>query len=581
MGKAVGEKRMPGVGTAELDRKGYISCQGESGSCAFGASRVHYFNYTAAPQPSFEEVVRRVVERDASLGVLPIQNSRSGLISEPLTVLARSDLFVTAEHYQPITHHLMVSQAWVKSVTNQDAYDDLLILNGKPEKDLTAGERAKLDQIRRSLLSQVTAIYSDEQGLRQCDRGLKISLAGAERRLTSCTAKASRIIAHETEKAKLDDEELPAYAAIASEECATMYKNIRLLSPINDDKANTTRYVAISREEAKAAQIVADIDVKALIGLLGQWEEEDRDIRDEDKKLVAQIFSVEPLQTQFNALSDEFGFGDSSFRAGQVATARARLLRAFLGGDKDALQTLMDRLDFPAQRRLKMKLEPLALQIREHIVKGEGKEGEQKLKELLRSKKYNDKVRSLFIIRAKSANTKQADILKALVEKAGRTRRERIEFNIITELPRPIDARDEGYGLVMEADGSLLGASKALAKKKASSEFAWGFGSAPEPEPSDLERVLREMVDSEKVTVGVLGTFARDPRRFGVAATQTVAEKPSRKSGSGKLSGNRGEDRVGSEAVRPGQGGALALLLSLAGAAALAWYAWTAHLLPL
>jgi prephenate dehydratase len=571
---------MPGVGTAGIEKKGYISCQGESGSCAFGASRVHYFNYVAAPQPSFEEVVRRVVERDAGLGVLPIQNSRSGLIGEPLTVLARSDLFVTAEHYQPITHHLMVSEAWVKSVTNQDAYDDLLILNGKPEKELTAGERAKLDQVRRSLLSQVTAIYSDEQGLKQCDRGLKINLASAERRLTSCTAKASRIIAHETEKAKLDEEELPAYAAIASEECATMYKNIRLLSPINDDKANMTRYVAISRDEAKASQIVADIDVKALVGLLGQWEEDDRDIHDEDKKLVSQIFSVEPLQTQYNTLSDEFGFGDSSFRAGQVMTARARLLRAFLAGDKDALQMLMDRLDFPAQLRLKLKLEPLALQIREHAAKGEGKEGEQRLKELLRGKKYNDKVRSLFIIRAKTAGIKQADILKALVEKAGRTRRERIEFNIITELPRPIDAKDEGYGLVMEADGSLLGASKALAKKKASSEFAWGFGGSTEAEPSDLERVLREMVDAEKVTIRVLGTFARDPRRFGATA-QTVAEKPARKSGAGRLSrGNRGEDRVGSEAVRPTQGGMLALLIAV-GAAALAWYAWTAHLLPL
>ena len=64
--------------------------------------------------------------------------------------------------------------------------------------------------------------------------------------------------------AKLNKQEIPALAAIASEECATMYRNIRLVSGINDDRANTTRYVAVSRDEAKAAQIVTDIDVKAI-----------------------------------------------------------------------------------------------------------------------------------------------------------------------------------------------------------------------------------------------------------------------------------------------------------------------------
>jgi prephenate dehydratase len=552
-----------------VDKKGYISCQGESGSCAFGASRVHYFNYTAAPQPSFEEVVRRVVEHDAELGILPIQNSRSGLISEPLTVLARSDLFITAEHYQPITHHLMVSEAWVESVAGSDVRDTLQILTGRDRKgELDAGGRAQLDQITRALLSQITAIYSDEQGLRQCDRGLKIALAGAERRLTSCTAKASRIIAHETETAKLNKQELPAFAAIASEECATMYKNIRLVSGINDDKANTTRYVAISRDEAKASQIIADIDVKALIATLAPEE-------------LEALFEIEPLHGQFLDISDAFGFGESSFRAGQVNTAQARLLREFLAGDKDALQGLLDHLDFPAQRRIKIKLEPVVQQIREHVAKGQGKEGEARLKELLRSRKYNDKIRSIFIMRAKSAGVKQADLLKALLEKSGKLRREHIEFKIVTELPRPIDAKDEGYGLVIEADGSLLGASKALAKKKSSSGWG-GFGSYSSSEPSELERVLREIVDTEKVSIRVLGSFARDPRRFtaaGQAAAESGARPGKEKRGSGGDWRNRREDRAGGAAVGSMGGGALAFLLTMAIAGGLAWYAWTAHLI--
>lgn len=561
---------------AGVDKKGYISCQGESGSCAFGASRVHYFNYTAAPQPSFEEVVRRVVERDAQIGILPIQNSRSGLIGEPLTVLARSDLQIIAEHLQPITHHLMVSEAWVESVTSPEIrgkFQDLTMLDRSGKLD--AAGRAELDQITRSLLSQITAIYSDDQGLKQCDRGLKISLSGAERRLTSCTAKASRIIAHEIDMAKLNKQELPAYAAIASEECATMYKNIRLVSGINDDKANTTRYVTISRDEAKAAHVVGDIEIKALLALFQDWDEEDaKNKLPKEDYLTVRLFNIDALRSQFEDLSKEFGFGESSFRAGQEGTARARLLRDYLAEQKDALQALLDYLDFPAQRRVRARLEPLAAEIRDHATKGQGKLGEANLKLLLRSKKYNERVRSIFIIRAKSSETKQAELLKALVEKGGKPRKEQFEFSVISELPRSVDAKDEGLGLVIEADGSLLGAGKSLSKKKSTSNFDWGaaFGTTPLGDPSDLERVLRDIVDADKATIRILGTFAKDPRRLGSvrkASLAAVADKPSR-----KAKGN-----VDGAPRSAGASGVFAGLITMAIAAGLVWYAWSAHLL--
>lgn len=554
-----------------VEKKGYISCQGESGSCAFGASRVHYFNYTAAPQPSFEEVVRRVVERDAQLGILPIQNSRSGLIGEPLTVLARSDLFIVAEHYQPIRHHLMVNAAWVESVASPEIRKKLedyttLERSGKP---LDAAEKAEHDQITRSLLSQITAIYSDEQGLKQCDRGLKIALAGAERRLTSCTAKASRVIAHETDMAKLNKQELPGFAAIASEECATMYKNIRLVSDINDDKANTTRYVAVSREEAKPSQLLADIDVKALLFALST---EDLDA----------LFEIEPLRSRLEALSDEFGFGESSFRAGQVGTARARLLREYLGGDKDALQKLLDHLDFPAQRRIKPKLEPIAQQIRDHVSRSQGKEAESRLKELLKTRRYNDKLRSIFIIRARNAQVKQADIIRALVEKAAKLKNP-IEFNVVTELPKPIDDPEEGLGLVVEADGSLLGVKIGKKKETSGGLFSEGYQSG------DLERLLHDLdtlplngVQTRKggkpikLSIKVLGTFAKDPRRFGVSAQADASIRAEPRKDSGWV--NRREDRIGGEPAGSFAGGTMAFFLTAIIAGSLAWYAWANHL---
>jgi prephenate dehydratase len=561
-----------------VDKKGYISCQGESGSCAFGASRVHYFNFTAAPQPSFEEVVRRVVERDAQIGILPIQNSRSGLIGEPLTVLARSDVKIIAEHHQPIRHHLMVNRSWVQHIASPEALMTLEAFTD-PEKRKAASPQDQLDydQVVRSLLSQITAIYSDEQGLKQCDRGLKINLAGAERRLTSCTAKASRVIAHETDMAKLAKHELPAYAAIASEECATMYKNVRLVANLNDDNANTTRYVVVSRNEAKPAQIIADIDVKAILSKLTAED-------------LAGFYEFEPLHADYEKLSSDFAFGPSSFKAGQEASARAKLLREYIASDRNALSTLLGHLshfDHPAQLRIKKALGPLVKQIHDHVEKAKGRdEGEIALKRLLRSKEYANRVRSIFIIRGRNSKVTQADLLKALVEYKGKARKEKLEFTVIAEVPRPIDGKDEGLGLVIEADGSLLGAKFAKKKKKTAGFTDW-LPSVSEPssgEASELERVLRQIHDEEDekkgvATIQVLGTFAKELGTLGVAkpvAADTHADKPD-SSKPQRMPGWREQPR--DEPVNASGAGALAVLLFFSVAGAAAWYAWSAHLI--
>jgi hypothetical protein len=428
--------------------------------------------------------------------------------------------------------------------------------------------------VKRSLLSQITAIYSDEQGLKQCDRGLKINLSGAERRLTSCTAKASRIIAHETDAAKLAKHELPAYAAIASEECATMYKNIRLVANINDDTANTTRYVVVSRGEAKASQILEDIDVKIILAKLTSAD-------------LAGFFEHEPeLEKAYEHISDEFAFGPSSFKAGQEDSARAKLLRKFIASTPNALHILeghLSHFDHNDDKRLRGVLPTLVRDIRSHEEKlskaHSGDEGEEALKRLLRTKEYSGRVRSLFVLRARdSKKTTQADLLKALVENNGKPRKDKLDFTVIAELPRPIDGgKDAGLGLVIEADGSLLG-TKFKDKKKGGFFGASNNESIWTSDPSLLERVLRDIHEADAgkggiAKVQVLGTFAREPGTLGLPKQAAGAKG----SDADEL---RGALAMPDDDANPQKAGVLAAVLTLGVLGAATWYAFYAHLIP-
>lgn len=539
---------------AGLEQKGYISCQGESGSCAFGASRTHYFNYTAAPQPSFEEVVRRVVERDAVLGILPVQNSRSGLIDEPLTLLAKSDLFVVGEHHHRIKHHLMAPKIWVEAVLGKEALQRL-------ENNLP-GDEIAVDQIRRSLLAQVTTVYSDEQGLKQCDRGLKIKLSGADRHLTTCTAKAARMVSHETDTAKLKEREIPGLAAIASEDCAIMFKNVLLVPEINDDKNNETRYVVVSRDEIKPAQMLADIDVKAILHAFSG---------EEGKNELKVLFgAIDKLRDEYERVASDFSLGGAAEEAGQERAAHARILREFLGeADMTKISAELEKLGDAERRALQVKLAPLAKQVQDHVMKSRGKNNDETILRTLRHKDYQNRQRSIVIIRATDPKKTVADLLRPFVPPVGKKKKDdQIVFHVLAELPKPIDSKDEGVGLVIEAEGCLIGAQKRLKKKKSSGSL---FVSTPHVEVSELERALQQLV--KFADIRVLGTFAKEQAVLGAAlnvkkTSAPVATLPAR----GKDEKRR-RASGDTEAMNASGAGAVAALLALAaGAAGVWWY---------
>lgn len=544
------------MGAITFKHKGFISCQGESGSCAFGASRAHHYDNLPAPQPSFEDVIRRVAERDAMRGILPIQNSRSGLIQDPVMLIARSDLFVVSEHYQRIRHHLLVPRLWVESVTNAQALADLEKLSAEPDLLKRSPElAARYEQLVRALLSQITAVYADEQAFRQCDRGLKIYLSAAERRVTSCTAKAARVIAHESDMAKLAKKEIPAYAAIASEECAQMYRNLRLFPDLNDDPGNTTRYVVIEREEAKPSQILEDLDVKTILHELNGD--------------IERVFEADELKDSFEEARKAFQLMQSdaeSSQPGQLRNAMARILRAHLCEcDRGALRRLV-----PGGKLL-AKLERLHAQVQDHKLRGEERAGEARLRARLSDAKYQDRLRSMFIIRAGNPKTQLADLMKPFYRRKGRA----FDLRIIAELPKTFAlagaaAEEMGIGIVAEANGSLHGAFERFRKKRGgrglpSLAYAHCGGGTP------LEAVLHEIQKSDpKAEIRILGTFAKDPKGFTAQEAAQIASesrslladwRPSR------LTHGEGEGLMGSLATLVGT-----LILIGAGAAALYYF---------
>jgi hypothetical protein len=368
----------------------------------------------------------------------------------------------------------------------------------------------------RALLAQITAVYSDEQGFRQCDRGLKIYLSGAERRVTSCTAKAARVIAHEADVAKLEKKEIPAYAAIASEECAQMYRNLRLFPDLNDDPQNTTRYVVIEREEAKPSQILEDLDVKTILCELDG--ELDR------------VFEGGELKDDFEEARKEFQLMQSdaeSSQPGQLRNAQARLLRAFMAEhDKSALRRLV-----PGGRLLG-KLEKLHDQVSAHKLKGDEKSGEMKLRRLLSDPKYQSRLRSVFIIRAGKAKTQLADLLKPFYE-CRKKKSSAFDLRIIAELPKtvgfpgsasgvsgsPKDKDEEqGIGIIAEANGSLYGSAERFKKKRSASRYFAGGSSYGGS--TQLESLLHEIQRHDpKAEIRVLGTFAKDLLGFSAQET--------------------------------------------------------------
>ena len=143
-----------------------------------------------------------------------------------------------AEVWRQIHLRILVPRRWV--------------LGQRPDFE-TLDESAKA-QVRAGLLASLNDIHSDLPGFAQYDMLLKRLAPRAQRRVTGCTAEASRLL-HQSERAAEKPEKVPNSAALASDEAATMYDLVALSgalpSPgamLESDADNATLFFVVARK---------------------------------------------------------------------------------------------------------------------------------------------------------------------------------------------------------------------------------------------------------------------------------------------------------------------------------------------
>ncbi len=152
----------------------------------------------ARAKRAIDEIFRDVDAGQTAYGVVPVENSIGGIVSNTLDELATANLSICGEVLLPVHHHLM----------------------------------AKVERI-----DQIRVVFSHAQSLAQCRNWLQQTLPGASQAVVASNGAAAQQVA-----------ETGQGAAIASRAAAERYGLNVLASNIEDDPSNTTRFLIIGRK---------------------------------------------------------------------------------------------------------------------------------------------------------------------------------------------------------------------------------------------------------------------------------------------------------------------------------------------
>lgn len=181
------------------DDRTKIAYYGEAGSYTEQAM-LEYFNKQGVgiPMQTFEEVMEALKEGQAEYGVLPIENSSTGTLSDIFDLLAEYDNYIIGEHLVPIDHSL-----W-----------------GTNDADI----------------STIKTVYSHPQGLLQCSNFLK-QYPDMKLIEGGSTASSARRVLEENDVSQ---------AAIASKRAGETYGLKLLQASIHNEEHNQTRFIIIT-----------------------------------------------------------------------------------------------------------------------------------------------------------------------------------------------------------------------------------------------------------------------------------------------------------------------------------------------
>ena len=188
-------------GSYELERTLRVSFLGPEGTFSHLASHRKFgAGVEYVPESDIRDVFLAVSKGRADYGVVPVQNSLDGGVTDALDTFMEVDVKICAELHLPITQCLLSNSA--------------------------------KEEIRR--------VYSKPQALAQCRRWLRENLPDAELVEDSSTARAAERAAEE-----------PGAAAIANEMAATIYGLRTVEHAIEDGPMNVTRFAIIGDQETR------------------------------------------------------------------------------------------------------------------------------------------------------------------------------------------------------------------------------------------------------------------------------------------------------------------------------------------
>jgi prephenate dehydratase len=187
-----------------------IAYQGEPGAFSHQASKRWFGDYAPTPFPTFEAAFAAVTSGECQLGMIPIENSVAGRVSDVHHLLPHSGLKIIGERFLPI------------------------------EMNLMAVPETKLENIK--------VAASHAMALLQCRNALRELNITAE--VFHDTAGAARALAQTRE---LDR------AAIAPEVAAELYGLTILKRNMEDARHNTTRFLVLTTED-RVTPIAADVE---------------------------------------------------------------------------------------------------------------------------------------------------------------------------------------------------------------------------------------------------------------------------------------------------------------------------------
>jgi prephenate dehydratase len=183
----------------QKENRKLVAFQGEHGAYGEVASRRLVPDGAYIPCLEFVDVFRGVEEGHFDLGVVPVENSLEGAVTQVNDLLTTTGLNVVNEVKVPVNHCLLALQ--------------------------------------ETHLNEIRVVYSHPQALAQCNRFLLDN--AIEPRPFYDTAGAAKMLARENPRAA---------AAIASALCAELYDLDIIAQGIEDGAANHTRFLLLSRE---------------------------------------------------------------------------------------------------------------------------------------------------------------------------------------------------------------------------------------------------------------------------------------------------------------------------------------------